>query len=176
VFDLREEALLLLEGRGGVLEAARKLSRLMREGQVDAAVIGGVAVVLHGHVRTTRDVDLLLRQPLDSIRALLESGGAVYRSEQRECILDGVPVHLVDEALAQPPPQEKIEIEAVTTVSLPDLINLKLRSGLADLARAQDLADVIGLIRHHRLRGTFAARIDRSLRADFRRLSKAALR
>jgi hypothetical protein len=33
-------------------------------------------------------------------------------------------------------------------VTLADLINVKLRSGSTNLLQAQDLADVIGLIRH----------------------------
>ena len=64
-------------------------------------------------------------------------------------------------------------LESITTVSLTDLINMKLRSGTADLLRAVDLADVIGLIRHHRLKTDFAARLDKSLRPEFRKLVKS---
>jgi hypothetical protein len=66
-----------------------------------------------------------------------------------------------------------MEIEQVLTVSLPDLINLKLRSGLKHVTRAQDLADVIGLIRAHHLRGDFAGKLEKSLRPEFRKLVKA---
>ena len=59
------------------------------------------------------------------------------------------------------------------TVSLADLISMKLRSGTRSVLRAKDLGDVIGLIRHHRLTGDFAAQIDPSLRAEFRRLLDA---
>ncbi len=69
---IRDEALLLLEGRGAILEVAREVARLMRDAGVEGAVIGGVAVVLHGYVRTTVDVDVLVpkeAKPLaDSLR------------------------------------------------------------------------------------------------------------
>ena len=61
----------------------------------------------------------------------------------------------------------------MTTVGLEDLINMKLDSGRRDPLRAQDLADVIGLIRHHGLGADFARRLDKSLRPEFRKLAKA---
>jgi hypothetical protein len=36
--------------------------------------------------------------------------------------------------------------------------------------RAQDLADVIGLLRHHRLTSGFAQHLDKALRPAFRKL------
>src|SRR5439155_26150806 len=51
--NLRHEAMLMLDKRGAVLATAVKVSRVMRERGIDGAVIGGVAVVLHGHIRTT---------------------------------------------------------------------------------------------------------------------------
>ena len=54
--DLRHEAMLMLDNRGAVLETARTISRIMREHGVPGAIIGGVAVVLHGHVRGLKPV------------------------------------------------------------------------------------------------------------------------
>jgi hypothetical protein len=50
---------------------------------------------------------------------------------------------------------------------------MKLRSGTANLLRAQDLADVIGLIRCRKLTGEFARHLGRSLRPTFRKLARA---
>ena len=58
VADIREEALLTLQGRGAILDVARQVSDVLRAEELEGAVIGGVAVVLHGHVRTTADVDV----------------------------------------------------------------------------------------------------------------------
>jgi len=64
-------------------------------------------------------------------------------------------------------PKKTVTIEGVTTVTLVDLIDMKLRSGSTNLLRAQDLADVIGLIRHHRLTSGFARHLDKALRPTF---------
>ena len=163
----------MLEKRGTVLDTARTVSRLLRDHNVKGAVIGGIAVVLHGHVRTTKDVDVLVRQPTEDFSRVLTAAGASFDPARREFTLDGVPIHLVPESMAVPSPGEPIELDGVTTLTLPDLINLKLRSGIKNLARAQDIADVVGLIRHHRLTTAFASQIDKPLRAEFRKLVKA---
>ena len=40
-------------------------------------------------------------------------------------------------------PRKMVEIEGITTVSLVDLIEIKLRSGSSNILRAQDLADAV---------------------------------
>jgi hypothetical protein len=152
---LRDEALSLLDRRGSILELAREISRLMRREAIPGVVIGGIAVVLHGHLRVTKDVDVFLDQPLQPIAR------------------EGVPLHLVTREQVAKPPRETLEIEGVTTVSLADLIEMKLSSGMRNMLRAQDLADVIGLIRHNGLTSEFARRLDKSLRPTFRKLVKA---
>jgi hypothetical protein len=171
--NLRNEALLMLDKRGTVLDTARRISALLRDNEIAGAVIGGVAVVLHGHIRTTKDVDLYVRQPFAELRPVLEASGAAFDPVNREFVLNGVPIHLVGDELVQPTPRRTVIIEDVTTVSLADLISIKLRSGLSKVTRAQDIADVIGLIEHHKLGGTFVTRIDKSVRAEFKRLLKA---
>jgi hypothetical protein len=166
----------MLDKRGAVLETARRISSLMRENSIPGAVIGGVAVVLHGHLRTTKDVDVWIDQPLASFRPLLESLGTEFDRNKREFLLGSVPVHLVDQSMVRPAPQHTVVIDEITTVSLPDLITMKLRSGLSHITRAQDIADVIGLIRHQRLNSEFASKIDKSLRAEFKKLVTAVRR
>jgi predicted nucleotidyltransferase len=62
--ELREEALKLLERRGAFLDLARELTELMRRENIPGVIIGGIAVVLHGYVRTTHDIDVFIDQPL----------------------------------------------------------------------------------------------------------------
>lgn len=174
--SLRDEALRLLEGRGAILEVARDLTRVLCAAEIDAAIIGGVAVVLHGHVRTTADVDVFIADRTDSLKDVLEGAGYVFDSEHREFVRDGVPVHLVFSEQLHTCPAGRVELEEIRTVSLADLINMKLASGTRDPLRAQDLADVIGLIRVHSLGGDFAPKIDKSLRVEFRKLAKAVQR
>ncbi len=171
--DLREEALLLLENRGALLQAAVELSRAMASAGIEGAVIGGVAVVLHGYVRTTRDVNLFVPGPDEPMGDLLQSLGFAPDRSRREFRRDGLPIHLVTIDQIVQAPREVVELQGITTVSLADLVAMKLRSGTRHLVRAIDLADVIGLIRHRGLSAGFASQLPKELRAAFRRLVKA---
>ncbi len=169
---LRTEALGLLDKRSSLLDIAREISQLMREGGILGAVVGGIAVVLHGHVRTTKDIDVFVEGALQALAELLIAKGFTFDSQKKEFVREGVPIHLVTIDQLKQPPRKTVEIEGITTVSLEDLIEIKLRSGSSNVLRAQDLADAIGLIRHHRLTGEFARYLDKSLRPTYRRLIK----
>ena len=175
-FNLRDEALRLLNKEGDILETARDVSRLLREAGLGGVVIGGVAVVLHGYVRTTMDVDVLVAPPLGPIADALAVHGYRFDPDRKEFSRRGVPVHLVTTDQAGVPREPAVEIDGVVTVTLADLIGMKLRSGLGRVVRTQDLADVVALIRHHRLTGAFAARLDKPLRPEFRKLVRAIRR
>jgi len=176
---IRQEALLIFQGRGAILDTAREVSAMLRVGQVEGAIIGGVAVVLHGHVRTTIDVDVYASDA-DRLVSALEGGGFAFAPAERQFVKGGtpgagagVPVHVVTLDQLQVPPQQYEDREGIRTVSLADLINIKLATGSTDPLRAQDLADVINLIRVNRLTGDFAPRIRAALRPEFRRLLRA---
>jgi hypothetical protein len=170
---LRDEALNVLDRRGSILELAREISHIMRRNNMPGVVIGGVAVVLHGHARSTKDVDVFIDQPLKSTSEQLISEGFAYDKTHREFRRGEVPLHLVTRDQITKTPRESLEIDGVTTVGLADLIEMKLASGMNNMLRAQDLADVIGLIRHNKLQGDFAKHLDKSLRPAFRKLVKA---
>jgi hypothetical protein len=168
--NLRDEALLMLDKRGALLDIAREVSHLMRTAGIPGVVIGGIAVVLHGYVRTTKDIDIFLQPPLEPLADLLTANGFTFDRGRREFIKEGVPVQLVLPEQVGALSTKAVDIEGITTVTLADLINMKLRSGSKNLLRAQDLADVIGLIRHHQLTSGFARHLDKSLRPTFRKL------
>ncbi len=162
-----------MDGRGAILDVAREVSALLREAGIPGMVIGGVAVVLHGHVRTTLDVDIFVAEPPARLAALLISRGFVHDPSRAEFSRDGIPVHLVlaDQVGAMSHVAE--EIEGVLTIGLADLVSMKLRSGTGNILRAQDLADVIGLIRRRGLTGGFARFVAKDVRPEFRRLARA---
>lgn len=170
---LRDEALKLLDGRGAILDAAREISAALREAGVAGAIVGGVAVVLHGYIRTTVAVDIYSPEPTERPIDLLESLGFSLDSSRREFVRDGVVVHIVRPEQVGTPPRALTEIEGVTVVSLADLIAMKLRLGLAKRTRAKDLADVIGLIRKRGPKGGFSSQLPADLRPDFRKLVRA---
>jgi hypothetical protein len=170
---LRREAWRLLKGDSAILDVARDVSRILRDTGVPGAVIGGVAVVLHGYVRTTIDVDVFVPDRADDFASAMRAAGYRFRRARKEFVKHGVPVHLVFTDQIGAAPRRLTEIDGVATVSLADLINMKLYSGTRSVLRAIDLADVIGLIRNRRLTGAFAARIDKPVRAEFRKLVRA---
>jgi hypothetical protein len=170
---LRDEAMLMLEGRGQVLETAREVTLLIRESGATAAVIGGIAVMLHGHVRATVDVDVYVEGEPGPLAARLVGAGFAFDPSRREFRRDLVPIHIVRPDQVPDNPREYVEIDGIGTVSLADLITMKLRSGSSNLLRAQDLADVIALVRRHGLGSSFAARLPKDLRPAFRKLARA---
>jgi hypothetical protein len=167
--NLRDEALLLLDKRGTLLDIAREVSRLMQASSIPGVVVGGIAVVLHGFVRTTNDIDIFLQPPLEPLADLLTANNFTFDQGKKEFVKNDVPVHLVLPDQVGTLQNEAVEIEGITTVTLVDLINMKLRNGSKNLLRAQDLADVIGLIRHRQLTSSFARHLDGELRPAFRK-------
>lgn len=163
----------MLEREGAVLEAARDLTRILRDRGIRGAIVGGVAVGLHGHVRATVDVDVYVQGGPELLAAALRKEGYTFDARRREFSRGPVPVHLVTDEQTGGPPRRIAERDGILTVGLADLIQMKLYSGTRFVLRAQDLADVIALIRAHRLTGTFAAKLDPSLRSEFKKLARA---
>lgn len=170
---LGREGLRVLEGDSALLDVARDVSHIMREAGVRGAISGGVAVVLHGYVRTTMDVDVFVPERTEVRAEALRVAGYRYQRASREFLKHHVSVHFVLAQQGMAAPRRRTEINGITTVSLADLINMKLRSGTKSVLRAIDIADVIGLIRRRRLTGAFAAKIDKPLRAEFRKPARA---
>jgi hypothetical protein len=152
------EALLLLQGRGMILDVARAVSTWLREEGIDGRIVGGLAVVLHGYVRTTLDVEIHTKEP-DRVADVLVRHGATLDAQRREFLLDGIPVHLVLPEQTGPLRHPDEEIDGIRTVALGDLITLKLRSGTRSVRRTRDLADAIELIQRLMLTKTFASRL-----------------
>jgi hypothetical protein len=171
--SLQTEVILMLENRGEVLETARRVSAILRKANVDAAVIGGVAVFLHGYKRTTADVDVFVADSLQAASDALEGAGLKFDAGNREFRSGEVSVQLVEKKLVKPVPIHRATIDQIVTISLADLINLKVKSGTGNVKRTQDIADVVGLIQANHLTSAFAAKVAKELRPEFRKLVKA---
>lgn len=174
--SLQKEAWRLPEGSSAILDVAREVSAILRKEDLRGAIVGGVAVGLHGHLRATLDVDVFVSGPLEPLARALRRRGFTFDTRRREFRRGAVPVHPLSEAQLGSPPVRLIDISGITTVSLPDLVGIKLRSGTRSVLRAQDLADLIALIRVRGLTSAFAARLERPLRAEFRKLVRAVQR
>lgn len=150
-----------------ILEVARAL----RE-HVDAPVLGGIAVYLHGYARATTDLDFYTDDRPRTARQL-EAGGARWSPSRREHILHGVRIHTVTPEDAGHEVQRTSTIDGIRVVSLKDLISIKLICGLKNVDRAKDIADVQELIRVIPLDKRFAGKLPQALRSSFKTLVDA---
>lgn len=150
-----------------ILSVARSLA-----GRVDAPVLGGIAVYLHGYPRATADLDLYTPDRRVAA-AQLEAAGAKWDAGRREHVVDGVPIHTVTPDDAGHVVEKISVIDGVRVVSLRDLIIIKLLCGLDNLGRSKDVADVVELIRRIPLDKRFAAKLPPDLRVTFKELVDA---
>ena len=129
------------------------LRRLLAEAGVVHALVGGVAVVHHGYVRATRDLDLLLaRADVERLEPLLARHGFERVAANRlRHPASGVDVDLLFAGeprprTGAPPYPSPLDLgrsaREPDVVDLPALFELKLTA-----ARHQDLADVVALLK-----------------------------
>ncbi|MCB9665109.1 MAG: hypothetical protein H6732_13425 [Alphaproteobacteria bacterium] len=123
-----------------VLDDARRVSAALTRLGIPHALVGGLAVGLHGHPRATKDVDFLVGEgafrttvPLLTFREEL-AGVVQWGVVDLIAALPGDPVLLRDLALEGP--------GRIPVVSVEVLVVMKLRA-----SRSQDVADVEALVR-----------------------------
>ena len=164
---------------------SRLRSRLEEEG-IDYAVVGGMALALHGFIRTTQDVDLLLTpEGLGQFhRRLVGRGYVLAFPGARKSFIDvasRVPIEVLTtgdypgdgkpKPVAFPEPiAASVDQGGYRLLRLEKLLELKLASGLSAPHRLRDLADVQDLIRILRLDSDLAQRLDPSVREEYQRL------
>jgi hypothetical protein len=163
-----------------------RLARRLDQERISYAVVGGMALNVHGYVRVTRDVDVLLSAAgLEAFGRLCVGRGYVAAFPgARKAFVDAesrVPIEIITtgeypgdgkpKAVVFPDPATSfVEIEGIRVVALPTLIELKLASGLSAGHRLRDLADVQDLIVALELPSDLADSLDPSVRDEYRRL------
>jgi hypothetical protein len=133
-----------------ILAVARSLTP-----RVDAPVLGGIAVYLHGYPRATVDLDRYTPDRRHTAKQL-EAAGAKWDTTHPEHVLDEVRIHTVTPEDARHYVDKTSVIDGVRVVSLKDLIAIKLLCGLQNPGRSKDIADVEELIRRIPLDKRFA--------------------
>ncbi len=155
---------------GPAPDQARLLSASKRVTDVtDSPIIGGVAVILHGGGRHTYDIDIYSAD-FWATHIKLEAAGIMWNAERREHMIDGLAVHMVDEASLGGPPKRISTIKGIKVISLADLVRAKLTVGLTEVKRSKDIAHVVDLIERVPLYKDFAAKLPKQLRAPFKAL------
>ncbi len=146
-----------------VKERARRAAKALNEAGIPYAVVGGNAVaewvgrVDEGAVRTTRDVDILIRRSdFDAVKSTLEAIGFVYAQLlEVDMFLDGPnakpseAIHLLyalekvrpDHKTLTPDVTDSEETEQFNVVSLEALVSMKLNSN-----RRKDQVHITDLI------------------------------
>lgn len=155
-------------GRGEEHDRIIALARRVTEA-TGAPVVGGVAVLLHGGGRHTRDIDIYT-EDFWATHEKLESAGILWDAKGREHVISGVPVHMVKSDSLGGEPSKVSVIDGVRVISLADLIRAKLTVGLEHVKRSKDIAHVLDLIEQVPLNKDFAAKLPRHLRAPFKEL------
>lgn len=173
--------------REDVERALERITDRLAEEGIDYAVIGGMALVAHGYVRFTNDVDLLTTpEGLDAIHKRLVGRGWVPKFPgARKALRDtdsGVTVEFLTtgeypgdgkpKPVAFPDPSNaSVEIDGRSVITLPKLIELKLASGMtASHRNLRDLGDVQALIEHFELPRELADELDPFVRDEYLRL------
>lgn len=165
-------------------DAAADSHAILRDAGIPHAIVGGVAVCLHGYRRNTVDLDLLVRRDDQAkVKAALEAAGYVWSKEHAEFRTpSGIPVQFLlsgeragkgaEVVLPDPnAPGVTVELEGLHVVRLAKIVEMKLASGLGSPRRThRDLADVVELIAVHQLSRSFARFLHKSLRPAFREL------
>src|SRR5215212_9657292 len=147
-----------------VHDTLRRVTRRLQEAGVDYALIGGMALFAHGYRRFTTDVDILTTPTgLDTIHQQLVGRGFVPRFPgARKALRDtstGVTVEFITtgeypgDGKPKPvgfpdPATASVDIDGIRVISIEKLVEIKLASGLTNLQRMRDLADVRDLIAH----------------------------
>jgi hypothetical protein len=135
--------------------------------QIPFAIAGAMAANVHGHQRTTADVDILIRREdlkrfkqqhlglgwVDKFAGSKNFRDAVCNVNIDALIVGEFPGDRLPKPISFPAPEDVAELheDGIPFVSLNALLELKLASGMTAVHRMQDLADVMNLIRINQL-------------------------
>lgn len=170
------------EEKSQVHEALREIAHRLHDLHVPYAVVGGMALFLHGFRRFTEDVDILVTADgLAAVHQNLVGPRYVRFDDRSNDICDanrGVRIEFLiagqypgdgrPKPVAFPDPAANVvEKEGICCLSLPRLIEVKLASGLTNAGRLRDLADVQELIRHLNLDRALSDELDSSVRDKY---------
>jgi hypothetical protein len=176
---------LFFEDRGKVQESLRRITKRLEDLGIGYAIVGGMAMYLHGFRRYTEDVGILVtKESANRIYEALEGRGYVRPFANSKNLRDtesgvkvemllsgGFPVDGKPKPVSFPDPAKVAEmIHGIQCINLPTLVQLKLASGMTAPDRLKDLADVQELIRMLHLSQEFGERLDAYVRPKFEEL------
>jgi hypothetical protein len=186
IWDDFQEGSRFFMREGDVYATLRTLVARLNEEGLEYAVIGGMALSVHGFRRFTEDVDILMtRETLNRFREKFVGLGYTpafsTASKSFRDVRTGVKVEVMTSGeypgdgkpkpvIFPDPIEARVESEGLWVLTLPKLIEVKLASGLSAAHRMQDLTDVLRLITVLKLPRNMADQLDPSVRAEYLRL------
>jgi hypothetical protein len=181
-WDAADESSRFFMGGGKVNDTLDRLARTLDRDGIPYAVVGAMALNMHGYVRATVDVDVLLTADgLARFKAAHLGRGYVEKFPGSRGLRDtenGVGIDVVltgdypgdgkPKPVAFPDPAAVARPGArAAVVPLATLLDLKLASGLTAPDRLKDLADVQELIKAAGLAEELADELDPSVRDKY---------
>lgn len=170
---LREGGM-FFQGESEVQKSLRRITTRLNDLGIDYAVVGGMALFLHGFRRFTEDVDTLVtREGLQRLHEALEGSGYRPPSAGSKNLRDtenGVRIKFLvageypgdgkPKPVAFPEPTSAVvEQDGVRMLNPAALMELKIASGMTGKGRTKDLGDAEQLIMLLNLPQDFAERL-----------------
>jgi hypothetical protein len=177
------------EEKSAVFAALQKITQRLNDLDVPYAIVEGMALFKHGVRRFTEDVDILVtREGLKTIHDRLDGLGYLPPHQRSKHLRDtdlGVRIEFLTagdypgdgkkKPVAFPDPTAvSFESDGISYIKLPNLIELKLASGMTNPGRLRDLADVLELIKIRKLSVDLAGELNPFVRAKYLELSAVA--
>ncbi len=173
------------EGKSQVQATLNKIANKLGELGVPYVVVGGMALFRHGYRRFTEDVEILVtREGLKEIHRKLDGLGYRAPFEGSKNLRDtdnGVKIEFLvsgdypgdgkPKPVAFPPPEAvSDEFDGIRYIRLPNLIELKLASGMTNPDRIKDIGDVMELIKILDLPSSLADALNPFVRDKYKQL------
>lgn len=171
-------------------ETMRRLARILDEMKVPFAIAGAMAANVHGHKRTTADVNVLIRREdlvrfkskhiglgwMDKFEGSKNFKDTITSVNVDTLIVGDYPGDGLPKPVAFPAPEDVSfrNDDGIPFITLETLLELKITSGMTASHRLQDMADVIQLIRVNRLPLEFAQKLNPFVVGKYQELWQAA--
>ena len=177
---------MFFQNEGEVQKSLRRITARLNALGIDYAVVGGMALFLHGFRRFTEDVDILVTsEGLKKLHEALEGSG--YRppfagSKNLRDTENGVRIEFLvagefpgdgkPKPVAFPEPGNTVaELDGIQLLNLEALIELKLASGMTGgIERSKDITDVVEVVRMLRLPEEMSDQLNPFVRERYREI------
>ncbi|MCE2809426.1 MAG: hypothetical protein LW850_31765 [Planctomycetaceae bacterium] len=171
-------------------ETMRRLARILDEMKIPFAIAGAMAANVHGHKRTTADVNVLIRREdlvrfkskhiglgwMDKFEGSKNFKDTITSVNVDTLIVGDYPGDGLPKPVAFPAPEDVSfrNDEGIPFITLETLLELKIACGTTVSHRPRDLDDVIQLIRVNRLPLEFAQNLNPFVVGKYQELWQAA--